>query len=72
MRAATPDSATAKFRRPIKNIRSGAMTTPPRLAPLSAKLMARPRRLSNQGAMMILIAAPLIAAQPHDITANAA
>ncbi len=31
-----------------------------------------PRRLSNQGATMILIAAPLIAAQPNDITANAA
>ena len=51
---------------------SGAIMTPPALAPFSARLTASPRRLSNQGATMMLIAAPLIAAHPRDITANAA
>ena len=46
------------------------MTTPPSVAPLNARLTARPRRRSHQGASTMLIAAPLIAPQPSDITTN--
>ena len=55
----------------IRNVSNGANRTPPALPPFSAQLIARPRRLSNQGATMMLIAAPLIVAQPTDITAKA-
>ena len=59
-------------KRAINDVSSGAKMMPPVLAPLSAPLTARPRRRSNQGATMMLTAAPLIVAQPSDITANAA
>jgi hypothetical protein len=45
---------------------------PPQLAPLSAKLTASPRFCSNHGAMMVLMAALLIDAQPTDMTRNVA
>ena len=62
----------AKPNREIVNTSSGAITTPPALPPFIAQLRASPRRLSNQGATMILMAAPLIVAHPSDITAKAA
>lgn len=53
---------------PMRRISAGAMMTPPRVAPLNARLTTKPRRRSHQGARMMLIAAPLIAPQPADIT----
>jgi len=47
---------------------AGVTITPPSVAPLNAMLTARPRRRWNQGARMMLIAAPLIAPQPTDMT----
>src|SRR6266481_1187951 len=72
MDADTDAIAKAKPNRAIRNVSSGAIMMPPALAPFIAQLRATPRRLSNQGATMMLIAAPLIVAHPTDITANAA
>jgi len=55
----------------MSGMSAGAMNTPPSVAPLKAMLTARPRRRWNQGARMMLIAAPLIAPQPTDIRRNA-
>ena len=46
-------------------------STPPKLAPLKAMDSAAPRRRSNQGATMALIATPLVSAQPSAVS-NAA
>ena len=54
----------------MSKMSAGATMTPPRVAPLNAILTTRPRRRWNQGARMMLIAAPLIAPQPSDITRN--
>lgn len=43
---------------------SGRNSTPPALAPLKARLSAKPRRRRNQGATMALIAALLVVDQP--------
>ena len=72
MDADTDATAKAKPNRAMRKVSSGAMIIPPALAPFSAQLTATPRRLSNHGATMMLIAAPLIVAQPTDITTNAA
>ena len=61
-------SARAKPSMSMSGMRAGVTITPPMVAPLNAMLMASPRRLTNQGATMMLIAAPLIAPQPSDIT----
>jgi hypothetical protein len=52
--------------------RAGPTTTPPMLAPVKARLRARPRCHSNHGATRRLIAAPLIVDQPTPMTMNAA
>src|SRR6516165_10774344 len=70
--ADTDAIAKAKPNRAVRKVNSGAIMMPPALAPFSAQLTANPRRLSNHGATMMLIAAPLIVAHPTDITANAA
>src|SRR6516225_5346772 len=70
--AHTAEIAKAKLNRAVRKVSNGAIMMPPALAPFSAQLTANPRRLSNHGATMILIAAPLIVAHPTDITANAA
>jgi hypothetical protein len=72
MIAAETAIASANPKRAISAANSGAKTMPPVLAPFSAQLTARPRRRSNQGATMMLTAAPLIVAQPSDITPNPA
>src|SRR6516165_12788383 len=70
--ADTAEIAKAKPNSAMRKVSSGAMMMPPALAPFSAQLTANPRRLSNHGATMMLIAAQLIVAHPTDITANAA
>jgi len=70
--ADTDTIAKAKPNRAVRKVSSGTIMMPPALAPFSAQLTANPRRLSNHGATMMLIAAPLIVAHPTDITANAA
>ncbi len=72
MDANTDAIAKAKPNSAMRNVSSGVMMMPPALAPFSAQLTATPRRLSNHGATIMLIAAPLIVAHPTDITANAA
>ena len=47
---------------------NGAMVKPPALAPVSARLSARPRRRSNQYAKVIAIAVVVVPAQPTAIT----
>ena len=69
--ADTDTIAKTKPNRTVRKVSSGAIIIPPALAPFSAQLTANPRRLSNHGATMMLIAAPLIVAHPTDITANA-
>ena len=64
-------SARVKPTAPMIGMSAGATTTPPSVAPLNAMLTARPRRRSNHGARMMLIAAPLIDPQPTDITRKA-
>ena len=44
----------------------GATANPPTLAPVGARLSARPRWRSNQCAKIVEIAVELIPAQPHD------
>ena len=51
---------------------AGATRMPPPLAPVSARLTATPRCRMNQGATRMLIAAPLMHAQPSAIAASAA
>jgi hypothetical protein len=72
MTAAAVSRPAAKPNREIAKTNTGAITTPPALPPFNAQLRASPRRLSNQGATMMLMAAPLIVAHPSDITAKAA
>lgn len=50
--------------RAISSAHSGANSTPPTLAPLKAIESAAGRFLSNHGATIALIAAPLVSAQP--------
>ena len=52
----------------MSRMSAGVTTTPPSVAPLNARLTTRPRRRTHHGARMMLIAAPLIAPQPTDIT----
>jgi hypothetical protein len=52
---------------PIRNASAGMMAMPPKLAPVSARLMARPRRRSNQAPRMLVIAPTLMADHPTDI-----
>ena len=52
-------------------VNAGTSTMPPKLAPVSATLKASPRRRTNQGARVALIAALLMVAQPTASSANA-
>ena len=61
-------SARVKPSASMRPMSTGATSTPPSVAPLNAMLTARPRRRCHQGARMTLMAAPLIAPQPTDIT----
>src|SRR5439155_25617572 len=71
MDAGTDAIARAKQNRAIRKVSNCAIMIPPALAPFSAQPRANPRRLSNHGATMMLIAAPLLVAHPTDIMANA-
>jgi len=52
----------------ISAVQSGTMNTPPQVAPFMAMLTAMPRFLSNHGATIALIPAPLMPAHPTAMT----
>ena len=66
--AAPASMAVVKLVAPERKTRAGTITMPPKLAPFSARLMARPRLLSNQSPKMLLMAPRLMVAQANDIT----
>jgi hypothetical protein len=62
-------AVVAKPNLPIATAQSGVKISPPMLAPLNAILSAFGRSLSNHGATIALIAAPVVAAEPAPLTA---
>ncbi len=71
MTMAMQSIAPAKPNRPIANTMSGTPATPPKLAPLSARLIAMPRRCSNHRLSVLVITARLVPAQPKARKASA-
>ena len=67
-RAAPANMVVVKLVAPVRKTRAGTITMPPKLAPFSARLMARPRFLSNQSPKMLLMAPRLMVAQANAIT----
>ena len=65
--SAAPINVAENPNLPMAPTRRGTPKTPPQLAPLSARLMAMPRRLSNHNPSVLLIAARLVPAQPNAI-----
>ncbi len=63
--------ALAKPIYPISVTSSGTPTMPPKLAPLSARLIAMPRLRSNHRLIVLVIMARLVPAQPNASTASA-
>ena len=68
MSAAAPAEARRKPKRSLANSKSGAPSTPAKLAPLSARLSASPRRWWNQSPISALMVASPMEAQPNDIS----
>ena len=68
MRAAPASMAVAKPLAAAISTSEGTITTPLKLAPLRARLMASPRRSWNQRPRMLLMAPRLMVAQPNDMT----
>ena len=64
MIAAAPTMAVAKPNRSIASTSAGVTRMPPKLAPLSARLIASARRWSNHRPTMVVIAPVCIAAAP--------
>ena len=69
--SATQTEAPANPQAAISAAQNGVNSTPPKLAPLKAMDSAAPRRRSNQGATMALIATPLVSAQPSAVSSAA-
>ena len=68
-RRTKPAALSARVK-PIPSMRkmsAGAISTPPRVAPLNARLTARPRRRWNQGARMMSMAAE-VESHPRSLT----
>ena len=69
MRAAPASMAVAKpLAAATRTTSAGTITTPLKLAPLRARLMASPRRCWNHRPRMLLMAPRLMVAQPKDMT----
>ncbi len=68
MSSAASELAERKPSQSLANKRSGAPIMPAKLAPLSARLIASPRRSWNQAPISVLMVASPMAAQPNDIT----
>ena len=58
-------------KRPMATTNSGTPTMPPKLAPLSARLIAMPRFRSNQRPSVLVMMARLVPAQPNANSASA-
>ena len=56
---------------PIAATSSGTPAMPPKLAPLSARLIAMPRLWSNQRPSVLVMTPRLVPAQPNAISASA-
>jgi hypothetical protein len=69
---ATTAAAPANPSSSINATQSGMKMMPPTLAPLKARLIAKPRRRLNQGVSRALIAALLVADHPAAVNAAAA
>ena len=63
--------AAGKPNRSTRNTSKGVTTTPPKLAPVKARLMARPRRRTNQRLTMVAITTVPMPIQPSDIRTKA-
>jgi hypothetical protein len=72
MSAVMTDMAAAKPICSMRNTSKGVTTTPPKLAPVNATLMARPRRRSNQRLTTVAITTVPMPIHPSDISASAA
>ena len=68
IRAAPASMAAAKLVAADRKTSAGTITTPPKLAPFSARLMASPRLLSNHSPRIVLMAPRLMVAQANAIT----
>ena len=55
----------------VQNTSKGTTTTPPQLAPLKARLMARPRRRTNQPLTTVASTTVPMPVQPSDIRMQA-
>ena len=63
--------AVAKPNRSTRYTSEGVMTMPLKLAPVKARLMARPRRRTNQRLTMVALTIVPIPIQPSDISPKA-
>ena len=63
--------AAGKPNRSTRNTSNGVTTTPPELAPVNARLIARPRRRTNQRLKMVAITTVPMPIHPNDIRMNA-
>ena len=65
MAAAAAIMAPENPKRPIAATSSGTPMMPPKLAPFSARLIAMPRRRSNQSPSVLVMTPRLVPAQPN-------
>ena len=71
MTAIAVSIAAAKPNRSTRSTSKGVTTTPPELAPVNARLMARPRRRTNQRLTTMAITTVPMPTHPRDIRMKA-